>query len=76
MEKKWLNVKQASEYLDLSVNTIYKYVNQGKIKYYKSGKLRFLKSDLDSYVELGKVQTENEQIRNLIRDKYRKYHHL
>jgi excisionase family DNA binding protein len=52
----WLNVQQAADYLNLSKQTIYRKVSEGKIPYYKAGKkLHFRKSELFQIVELGKI---------------------
>jgi excisionase family DNA binding protein len=54
----WLNVQQAADYLNLSKQTIYRKVSEGKIPYYKAGKkLHFRKSELFQIVELGKINT-------------------
>lgn len=42
--KRLIGVRQLSQYLDLSVNTIYSWVYKGKISYIKMGRL--LKFDL------------------------------
>lgn len=48
----WLNAKEASEYLRLSVSSLRLKVHRGQIKGYKLGNLlRFKKSDLDQLLE-------------------------
>jgi len=44
----YIGVRQAAEYLSLSVNTIYQYVSRGEIPYWKlrGYGLRFLRSEL------------------------------
>ncbi len=56
-----LNIKQASEYLGLKVSTLYKWVSQKRIPYYKSGRLdKFDLADLDKYIEKSKVKPVKE----------------
>lgn len=46
-----LSVKQAAEYLQVAVGTIYHLRTEGTIKSYKTGKfIRFKRSDLDDYL--------------------------
>lgn len=52
----WMTVQQAADYLNLSKQTVYRKVSDGKLPFYKSGKkLHFKKSELHSFVSLGKV---------------------
>ncbi len=47
-----LNVRQASEYLGVSPDTLYKYVHARKIPAFKLGnRWRFRKSKLDQWME-------------------------
>jgi excisionase family DNA binding protein len=44
----WFNSKEASDYLGISVRTLFNEVSKGNIPYYKFGKRnRYLKSELD-----------------------------
>ena len=50
-EENFINIKEASTFLDSSVQTIYRLVSQDKIPYYKTGKkLYFLKSELRKWI--------------------------
>ncbi len=56
----WLTVDQAAEYLHVSKSWIYKRTMNAKIPYYKTGKkLMFKRSELDSYISLGRAKDEN-----------------
>jgi excisionase family DNA binding protein len=47
-----MNVRQASQYLGVSPDTLYKYVNEQKIPAFKLGnRWRFKKSRLDQWME-------------------------
>ncbi len=49
--KKWFTLSDVSEYTGYKKPTLYKYVQEKKIPYYKrSGKLMFLKTDIDSWI--------------------------
>ena len=53
--KKWLSLRDVSVYTGYKAPTLYKYVQEKKIPYYKrNGKLMFLKSDIDSWMNEGK----------------------
>lgn len=57
MVSKLLNIKEAAEYLGISANTLYQWVNQRKIKYIKIGRLlKFFKQDLDEFIESNVVK--------------------
>ena len=47
-----MNIRQASQYLGVSPDTLYKYVNEEKIPAFKLGnRWRFKKSRLDQWME-------------------------
>ena len=47
-----MNIRQASQYLGVSPDTLYKYVNEQKIPAFKLGnRWRFKKSKLDQWME-------------------------
>ena len=53
-EENFINIKEASTFLDSSVQTIYRLVSQDSIPYYKTGKkLYFLKSELRKWIMKG-----------------------
>jgi excisionase family DNA binding protein len=54
-----MNIRQASQYLGVSPDTLYKYVNEQKIPAFKLGnRWRFKKSKLDQWMEEKSVPTE------------------
>ena len=54
-----MNIRQASEYLGVSADTLYKYVNEQKIPAFKLGnRWRFKKSKLDQWMEEKSSQLE------------------
>jgi excisionase family DNA binding protein len=54
-----MNIRQASQYLGVSPDTLYKYVNEQKIPAFKLGnRWRFKKSKLDQWMEEQSVETE------------------
>jgi excisionase family DNA binding protein len=54
-----MNIRQASQYLGVSPDTLYKYVNEQKIPAFKLGnRWRFKKSKLDQWMEEQSVGVE------------------
>jgi excisionase family DNA binding protein len=54
-----MNIRQASQYLGVSADTLYKYVGEQKIPAFKLGNLwRFKKSKLDQWMEEKSNQRE------------------
>ena len=54
-----MNIRQASQYLGVSPDTLYKYVNEQKIPAFKLGnRWRFKKSKLDQWMEEKSSQME------------------
>ena len=54
-----MNIRQASQYLGVSPDTLYKYVNEQKIPAFKLGnRWRFKKSKLDQWMEEKSNPTE------------------
>ena len=55
-----MNIRQASQYLGVSPDTLYKYVNEQKIPAFKLGnRWRFKKSKLDQWMEEQSMETES-----------------
>ena len=51
-KKKWLNITEACAYLEISEQTMFRWMRDGKITYYKVGKsTRFKEEDLDRAIE-------------------------
>jgi excisionase family DNA binding protein len=54
-----MNIRQASQYLGVSPDTLYKYVNEQKIPAFKLGnRWRFKKSKLDQWMEEKSAEIE------------------
>ena len=54
-----MNIRQASHYLGVSSDTLYKYVNEQKIPAFKLGnRWRFKKSKIDEWMEEKSMETE------------------
>ncbi len=54
---KWLTLEQIAEYLQMSISSIYKMAQSGKIPSYKVGRQwRFKKEEIDKWVEKRKVK--------------------
>jgi len=50
--EKWLTLEQIAEYLQMSISSIYKMAQAGKIPAYKVGRQwRFKKEEIDQWVE-------------------------
>jgi len=55
-----MNIRQASQYLGVSPDTLYKYVNEQQIPAFKLGnRWRFKKSKLDEWMEEKSMDTES-----------------
>ena len=60
MQKRLITIKEASEYLGISVNTLYSWVSQKKIDYVKIGRLtKFDLRVLDRYIDNNTVESVN-----------------
>lgn len=56
-----LNIKEVAKLTELSVPTLYGYVQHNKMPYYKTGnRLRFFKSEIISWIKQGKQKTTHE----------------
>ncbi len=60
MQKRLITIKEASEYLGISVNTLYSWVSQKKIDYVKMGRLtKFDLRVIDKFIENNSVEAVN-----------------
>jgi excisionase family DNA binding protein len=60
MQKRLITIKEASEYLGISKNTLYSWVSQKKIDYVKIGRLtKFDLKVIDKFIENGSVEAVN-----------------
>ena len=69
--QKWLNTKQAADYLGISTSTLYHWVHEQKVRYHKlslNGRLRFTAADLDDVV---KDQAEIKEAKKIELETYR-----
>ena len=69
--QKWLNTKQAADYLGISTSTLYHWVNERKVRYHKLslyGRLRFTAADLDDVV---KDEAEIKEAKKIELETYR-----
>jgi excisionase family DNA binding protein len=56
-----LNIKEVSKLTELSVPTLYGYVQRYEIPYYKKGnRLKFFKSEIIDWIKEGKVKSISE----------------
>lgn len=53
----FLTALEAAEYLRVHINTLYRWIEEGKLAGYRPGdKWLFKKEDLDSFIEASKTQ--------------------
>jgi excisionase family DNA binding protein len=60
MEKELMTVEEVAEYLGLKKKTVYTYVSDRRIPYFKiphSNQTRFRKAEIDIWLEKGRVPT-------------------
>ncbi len=63
-----MNIRQASQYLGVSPDTLYKYVSEERIPAFKLGnRWKFKKSILDSWMETQSLTSELSRPRKLTR---------
>ena len=63
-----MNIRQASQYLGVSPDTLYKYVSEEKIPAFKLGnRWKFKKSILDSWMEDRSLMSEAARPRRMTR---------
>jgi excisionase family DNA binding protein len=61
-----MNIRQASQYLGISPDTLYKYVSEETIPAFKLGnRWKFKKSILDSWMEHQSFSSENGRLRKV-----------
>ena len=63
-----MNIRQASQYLGVSPDTLYKYVSEEKIPAFKLGnRWKFKKSILDTWMESKSLNSEVSRPRKLMK---------
>jgi excisionase family DNA binding protein len=54
MEDRWLSVEEIAQYLGISKDTVYTWINKKKMPAHKIGRLwKFKKGQVDAWVEAG-----------------------
>jgi excisionase family DNA binding protein len=57
-ENKYINIEQLADCLSISVFTLYSWVHQKKIPYYKFGKaVRFKMQEINEWIENNRIET-------------------
>ena len=65
----YLNLKDAAQYTGDSTSTLRRAVVEGKLKGFKPrGRWKFRQTDLDEYIESGRIPEENFDLASLITD--------
>ena len=59
MEKRYLSIKELSEYLGVPKQTIYQWTSQHRIPFIKIGRLRFDKERIDSWLKEKSTEPKN-----------------
>jgi len=63
MGKQYFNIQEVSEYLGISVNTLYEWVHRRMIPFHKFGKsVRFEKSDIDNWARGCRIEAVNVEL--------------
>lgn len=72
IEKKLLTVKGVATYLELKPSTIYSYVHERRIPYIKlpgSQQVRFDLDEIDAWAKQGRVETKDEALERVGRER-------
>lgn len=61
-QKEFLDISEASEYLNLSTSTLYKMTSGKELPYYvpRGKKIYFRRTELNTWIEKGKIQSSGE----------------
>ena len=61
--RQWMSVQEVAEYLGLRPSTIYQYIGERRIPYYKKGHLvRFREEEIDKWMAASRVKTAEEAL--------------
>lgn len=53
----WMNTQEAAAHLGVTVRTLYRAIDEGKLTAYRMGRvIRIQKPDLDAYLEASRIQ--------------------
>lgn len=64
--KQWLSVQEIANYLGVKTSTIYAYVSERRIPFHKIPKsqlVRFKLSEIEAWMESGRVETAEEYLK-------------
>jgi excisionase family DNA binding protein len=54
--KRWLSTREASEYLGVTLRTLYRFIDEGELPAYKFGRvIRLKEEDVDSFIESARI---------------------
>lgn len=68
MEKRFMNIKELSEYLNVSKHTIYSWVSMKRIPHLKiGGTLRFDIREIESWLKERKVEVSNIHRKQIVK---------
>ncbi len=53
---RWMNTKEASERLGVTLRTLYRFINEGQLDAYKFGRvIRLKEADVDRFIEASRI---------------------
>ena len=70
--KQWLSVQEMADYLGLKPATVYQYVSERRIPFHKvpgSSLVRFKLSEIDEWMASGRVETKEEYLARLSKER-------
>ncbi len=76
--REWFSLEQVADYIDMSENTVYCYVNQGKIPYHKipnGRKLIFKRQEIDDWIEGKNEEIREKEVVKIASDIWEKVNH-
>ena len=53
---RWMNTREASEHLGVTLRTLYRFINEGQLDAYKFGRvIRLKEADVESFIEASRI---------------------
>lgn len=53
---RWLNTREASEHLGVTLRTLYRFIDEGQLDAYKFGRvIRLKEADVESFIEASRI---------------------
>lgn len=53
---RWMNTREASEHLGVTLRTLYRFIDEGQLDAYKFGRvIRLKEADVDSFIEASRI---------------------